>query len=81
MNSAFSVTGTRPPGEVPPRPPGEMPSIDPSSMDTDETINAIIVRTETGKLTVGRRETRRPTESTPTVPDPAESDKTKGHDR
>ena len=84
MNSAYSTAGSRPPGEIPPRPPGEMPPIDPSSIETDETMNAIVVRTDTGKLTVTRREPRRPTESTPTapgMPDAGDFDKPKNSDR
>jgi hypothetical protein len=54
------------------RPPGEMPPIDPSS-ETDETINAIVTRTETGKLTVARRETHRPPE-TPEAPSAENAD-------
>lgn len=74
MNSLFSAAGFRPPGEIPPRPAGEMPPIDPSSIETDETMNAIIVRTDTGKLTVTRRETRRQTDPTPTAPDSADGE-------
>ncbi|HKB70637.1 MAG TPA: hypothetical protein VKH46_07310 [Thermoanaerobaculia bacterium] len=85
MNSVFSAAGSRPPGEIPPRPPGEMPPIDPDSMETDETVHAVIVRNgTTGKLTVGRPETRPPTDSTPTLPEAAkddEGDKSKNRDR
>lgn len=52
MTRLFSATGARPPGEMPP--------IDPGSVETDETFAAIISRDDTGKLTVGRREPRRP---------------------
>ena len=52
------------------QPPAGPPPIDPSSTETDETIAAIITRTETGKLTVARRDTHRPTE-TPETPSEA----------
>jgi hypothetical protein len=48
-----------------------MPSIDPDSIETDETFAAIISRSDTGKLTVARRENRGSTGTVEPEPPPA----------